>query len=129
MEELHRVLAADSRILQIDEIATMHLGPQAILMALTLRFRSEPLDSRLWTTQYGKSLQLCNLLRNVSPMSMSGPGPTRVLSLRQKPYPNIRAILRSELIRTRRLHFEGIEIGQSPQGQRYSGLSGFCKVV
>jgi hypothetical protein len=41
MEELHRVLAADSRILQIDEIATMHLGPQAILMALTLRFRSE----------------------------------------------------------------------------------------
>src|ERR1700726_3890497 len=28
MEELHRVLAADSRILQIDEIATMHLGPQ-----------------------------------------------------------------------------------------------------
>jgi cation diffusion facilitator family transporter len=41
MEELHRVLAADSRILQIDEIATMHLGPQTILMALTLRFRSE----------------------------------------------------------------------------------------
>jgi hypothetical protein len=35
------VLAADSRILQIDEIATMHLGPQVILMALTLRFRSE----------------------------------------------------------------------------------------
>jgi hypothetical protein len=34
-------LAADSRIVQIDEIATMHLGPQAILMALTLRFRSE----------------------------------------------------------------------------------------
>jgi hypothetical protein len=34
------VLAADSRIVQIDEIATMHLGPQAILMALTLRFRS-----------------------------------------------------------------------------------------
>ena len=41
MEELHRVLAADSRIVQIDEIATMHLGPQAILMALTQRFRSE----------------------------------------------------------------------------------------
>jgi hypothetical protein len=41
MEELHRVLAADTRILQIDEIATMHLGPQAILMALTLCFRSE----------------------------------------------------------------------------------------
>jgi divalent metal cation (Fe/Co/Zn/Cd) transporter len=41
MEELHRVLAADSRIVQIDEIATMHLGPQAIFMALTLRFRSE----------------------------------------------------------------------------------------
>jgi divalent metal cation (Fe/Co/Zn/Cd) transporter len=36
MEELHRVLAADSRIVQIDEIATMHLGPQAILMALTV---------------------------------------------------------------------------------------------
>src|ERR1700730_17874037 len=41
MEEVHTVLAADSRIVQIDEIATMHLGPQAILMALTLRFRSE----------------------------------------------------------------------------------------
>ena len=38
MEELHRVLVADSRI---DEIATMHLVPQAILMELTLRFRSE----------------------------------------------------------------------------------------
>jgi hypothetical protein len=41
MEELHRVLAADSRIVQIVEIATMHLGLQAILMTLTLRFRSE----------------------------------------------------------------------------------------
>jgi hypothetical protein len=41
IEELHRALAADSRIIQIDEIATMHLGPQAILMALTLRFRSD----------------------------------------------------------------------------------------
>src|ERR1700730_4978407 len=41
MKELHRVLAADSRIVQIDEIATLHLGPQAILMALTVRFRSE----------------------------------------------------------------------------------------
>jgi hypothetical protein len=45
MEELHRELAADSRILQIDGIATMHLGPQTILMALTLRFGSESLDS------------------------------------------------------------------------------------
>src|ERR1700693_4806719 len=28
------------------------------------------------TTQYGKSLLLCKRWRNVSPMSMSGPGPT-----------------------------------------------------
>ena len=82
MEELHRVLAADTRILQIDEIATMHLGPQAILMALTLRFRSE-LSIPGLDEQYGKSLQLCNLWRNVSPMSMSGPGPTGAFSLRQ----------------------------------------------
>jgi divalent metal cation (Fe/Co/Zn/Cd) transporter len=41
MEELKRVLAADSRIVHLDEIATLHLGPQAILIALTLRFRSE----------------------------------------------------------------------------------------
>jgi cation diffusion facilitator family transporter len=41
MEELKRALAADSRIVHIDEIATLHLGPQAILVALTLRFRSE----------------------------------------------------------------------------------------
>jgi hypothetical protein len=45
MEELHRVLAADSRIVQIVEIATMHLGLQAILMTLTLRFRFGALDS------------------------------------------------------------------------------------
>ena len=39
LEELHRVLTADPRIALIDEIATMHLGPKAILIALTLRFR------------------------------------------------------------------------------------------
>jgi len=41
MEEFHKVLTADSRIVQIDEIATMHLGPQAILIAVTLRFQSD----------------------------------------------------------------------------------------
>jgi hypothetical protein len=53
LEELHRVLTADPRIALIDEIATMHLGPQAILIALTLRFRF------LWTTQYGQLSLLC----------------------------------------------------------------------
>ena len=50
MEELHRVLTAAPRIVQVDEIATMHLGPQAILIALTLRFRSDlsiPLDDAI----------------------------------------------------------------------------------
>ena len=50
MEELHRVLTADPRIALIDEIATMHLGPQAILIALTLRFRSDlsiPVDDAI----------------------------------------------------------------------------------
>ena len=52
MEELHRVLIADPRIVQVDEIATMHLGPQAILIALTLRFRSDlsiGLDDAIWS--------------------------------------------------------------------------------
>lgn len=38
MEESPRVLTADPRIAVIDEIATMHLGPQAISIALTPRF-------------------------------------------------------------------------------------------
>lgn len=38
MERLKAVLIAEGRILEVDEIATLHLGPQAILVALTLRF-------------------------------------------------------------------------------------------
>ena len=41
MEKLKKVLAADPRILQINDVATLHLGPQAILIALTLRFQPE----------------------------------------------------------------------------------------
>jgi hypothetical protein len=69
-----------------------------------------------WTTQYGKSLQLCNLWRNVSPMSMCGPGPTGALSLSQT-HPAF-AILRSELIRIQRFHFEGIEIRGDAKWQK-----------
>jgi cation diffusion facilitator family transporter len=41
MEQLKAVLIADGRILEVDEIATLHLGPQAILVALTLRFQPQ----------------------------------------------------------------------------------------
>jgi cation diffusion facilitator family transporter len=40
MEEMKRVLAADSGIEEIANVATLHLGPQIILVALTLRFRA-----------------------------------------------------------------------------------------
>ncbi len=38
MERLKAVLTADCRIVEVREIATLHLGPQAILVALTLRY-------------------------------------------------------------------------------------------
>jgi cation diffusion facilitator family transporter len=41
MEELNKVLAADHRIERLVEVATLHLGPQAVLVALTLSFRSD----------------------------------------------------------------------------------------
>lgn len=41
MERLRAVLRADDRISEIVEIATLHLGPRAILVALTLRFRPD----------------------------------------------------------------------------------------
>ena len=41
MEELNKVLAADHRIIRLVEVATLHLGPQAVLVALTLSFRPE----------------------------------------------------------------------------------------
>lgn len=41
MERLQAVLRADDRISEIVEIATLHLGPRAILVALTLRFRPD----------------------------------------------------------------------------------------
>jgi cation diffusion facilitator family transporter len=41
MAEIKRLLAADARIEQVAEIATLHLGPRSVLVALTLTFRSE----------------------------------------------------------------------------------------
>jgi cation diffusion facilitator family transporter len=41
MEEITRLLSADSRIDKVVDIATLHLGPKAVLVALTLRFTSE----------------------------------------------------------------------------------------
>jgi cation diffusion facilitator family transporter len=40
MEEIKRLLSADTRIEAVEEIATLHLGPKAVLVALTLSFRS-----------------------------------------------------------------------------------------
>lgn len=41
MEEITRRLSADTRIEQVVDIATLHLGPQSVLVALTLSFTSE----------------------------------------------------------------------------------------
>jgi cation diffusion facilitator family transporter len=41
MVELNKVLQADDRIIELVEVATLHLGPQSILVALTLSFRSD----------------------------------------------------------------------------------------
>jgi cation diffusion facilitator family transporter len=41
LAELNKVLEADDRVIKLVEIATLHLGPQAILVALTLSFRSD----------------------------------------------------------------------------------------
>jgi divalent metal cation (Fe/Co/Zn/Cd) transporter len=41
MERLQTVLRADPRIIEIVEIATLHLGPRAILVALTLSFQPD----------------------------------------------------------------------------------------
>ena len=41
LEEMKRVIAADACIEEITEIATLHLGPQIILVALTLQFRTD----------------------------------------------------------------------------------------
>ena len=40
MAEIKRLLSTDDRIAQVVEIATLHLGPKAVLVALTLSFRS-----------------------------------------------------------------------------------------
>jgi divalent metal cation (Fe/Co/Zn/Cd) transporter len=40
MAEIKRLLSADARIENVVEIATLHLGPQAVLVALTLSFQS-----------------------------------------------------------------------------------------
>jgi len=40
MTEIKRLLSADARIENVVEIATLHLGPQAVLVALTLSFQS-----------------------------------------------------------------------------------------
>jgi divalent metal cation (Fe/Co/Zn/Cd) transporter len=39
--ELNKVLEADHRIIKLVEVATLHLGPQSILVALTLTFRTD----------------------------------------------------------------------------------------
>ena len=41
MEEISRLLNAESRIDKVVDIATLHLGPKAVLVALTLSFTSE----------------------------------------------------------------------------------------
>lgn len=41
MAELNKVLERDDRVIELVEIATLHLGPQAILVALTLSFKSD----------------------------------------------------------------------------------------
>jgi cation diffusion facilitator family transporter len=41
MADIKRLLSADSRIEQVVEIATLHLGPKSVLVALTLSFKSE----------------------------------------------------------------------------------------
>ena len=39
MAEIKRLLSADVRIENVVEIATLHLGPKAVLVALTLSFQ------------------------------------------------------------------------------------------
>jgi cation diffusion facilitator family transporter len=41
MAEITRVLEADDRIVTVVKVATLHLGPRAILVALTLEFKPE----------------------------------------------------------------------------------------
>jgi cation diffusion facilitator family transporter len=41
MEEVQRVLAADRRIDHVHDVATMHLGPRVIMVALTVSFRPQ----------------------------------------------------------------------------------------
>jgi cation diffusion facilitator family transporter len=41
MDDLKRRLSADPRIEQVTEIATLHLGPKAVLVALTISFKSD----------------------------------------------------------------------------------------
>ncbi len=41
MERIRRLLNADSRIVNVIEVGTLHLGPEAILVALTVSFKQE----------------------------------------------------------------------------------------
>jgi divalent metal cation (Fe/Co/Zn/Cd) transporter len=41
MAEIKRILDAETRIEKVENIATLHLGPRSVLVALTLRFASE----------------------------------------------------------------------------------------
>jgi cation diffusion facilitator family transporter len=41
MADIKRLLDGDDRIEKVDDIATLHLGPKKVLVALTLRFRSD----------------------------------------------------------------------------------------
>jgi cation diffusion facilitator family transporter len=41
LEEIRRLLDADPRVVHVHDIATLHLGPHAILVALTISFNSD----------------------------------------------------------------------------------------
>jgi divalent metal cation (Fe/Co/Zn/Cd) transporter len=45
LEDLKRVIAAEKRIPRVDEVATLHLGPRIIMVALTVSFDSETKQS------------------------------------------------------------------------------------
>jgi divalent metal cation (Fe/Co/Zn/Cd) transporter len=40
-DEIRRLLDADPRVVRVGEIATLHLGPQAVLVAATLSFKAD----------------------------------------------------------------------------------------
>jgi len=41
LEEIRRLLDADDRVVDVHDVATLHLGPHSILVALTITFNSD----------------------------------------------------------------------------------------